>query len=91
MSDAAQPRCRIVLEDWNPNLEAAVWADPSPDALRTGIDALADLLTSLVERPDEVTLVCSPWHGRCAMSTAPSGTRLRPGGWGVPGSAFPRP
>ena len=49
MSDAAQPRCRIVLEDWNPNLEAAVWADPSSDALRTGIDALADLLTSLVE------------------------------------------
>lgn len=38
-------------------MEAAIWADLSPDALRTGIDELAELLGSLVHRPDDVTLV----------------------------------
>ena len=57
LSDQAQPRCKVILEDWHPEVEAAIWADPSPDALRTGIDALAELLTSLVDRPDDVTLV----------------------------------
>jgi hypothetical protein len=57
MSDDAQPRCKVILEDWHPEVEAAIWSDPSPDALRTGIDALADLLSSLVDRPDDVTLV----------------------------------
>lgn len=53
----ARPRCRVTLEDWHPEVEAAIWSDPSPDALRTGIDALAELLTGLVARPDAVTLV----------------------------------
>jgi hypothetical protein len=57
MSDEAPPRCKVTLEDWHPDVEAAIWSDPSPDALRTGIDALAELLTSLVDRPDDVTLV----------------------------------
>ena len=57
MSDDAQPRCKVILEDWHPDVEAAIWSDPSPDALRTGIDALAELLTSLVDRPNDVTLV----------------------------------
>ena len=57
MSDDAQPRCKVILEDWHPDVEAAIWSDPSPDALRTGIDALAEILTSLVGRPDDVTLV----------------------------------
>ena len=52
LSDQAQPRCKVILEDWHPEVEAAIWADPSPDALRIGIDALAELLTSLVDRPD---------------------------------------
>ncbi len=57
LSDQAQPRCKVILEDWHPEVEAAIWADPSPDALRTGIDALAELLASLVDRPDYVSLV----------------------------------
>jgi hypothetical protein len=57
MSDDAQPRCKVILEDWHPDVEAAIWSDPSPDALRTGIDALAELLASLVDRPNDVTLV----------------------------------
>ena len=57
MSDDAQPRCKVILEDWHPDVEAAIWSDPSPDALRTGIDALAELLTSLVDRPNYVTRV----------------------------------
>jgi hypothetical protein len=57
MSDDAQPRCKVILEDWHPEVEAAIWSDPSPDALRIGIDALAELLASLVDRPDDVTLV----------------------------------
>jgi hypothetical protein len=57
LSDQAQPRCKVILEDWHPEVEAAIWSDPSPDALRTGIDALAELLASLVDRPDAVTLV----------------------------------
>lgn len=57
LSDQAQPRCKVILEDWHPDVEAAIWADPSPDALRIGIDALAELLTSLVDRPNDVTLV----------------------------------
>ena len=55
--DQGQPRCKVILEDWHPEVEAAIWSDPSPDALRTGIDALAELLTGLVDRPDNVTLV----------------------------------
>ena len=57
LSDQAQPRCKVILEDWHPEVETAIWSDPSPDALRTGIDELADLLTSLVDRPNDVTLV----------------------------------
>jgi hypothetical protein len=57
MSGATQPRCNVILEDWHPDVEAAVWSDPSPDALRIGIDALAELLTGLVDRPERVTLV----------------------------------
>ena len=52
-SDEAQPLCKVTLEDWHPEVEAAIWTDPSPDALRTGIGALAELLTSLVDRPDD--------------------------------------
>ena len=55
--DQGRPRCKVVLEDWHPEVEAAIWSDPSPDALRTGIDALGELLTGLVESPDHVTLV----------------------------------
>ncbi len=57
LNDQAPPRCKVILEDWHPDVEAAIWADPSPDALRTGIDELADLLTNLVDRPNDVTLV----------------------------------
>ncbi len=57
LSDQAQPRCEVILEDWHPEVEAAIWSDPSPDALRTGIDVLAELLASLVDRPDDVILV----------------------------------
>jgi hypothetical protein len=52
-----QPRCGVTLEDFDPQVAAAIWRDPSPDALRMGIDELADLLTSLVQRPNDVTLV----------------------------------
>jgi len=57
MSDDAPPRCKVILEDWVPEIEDAIWGDLSPDALRTGFDAVADFLTSLVDRPDDVTLV----------------------------------
>jgi hypothetical protein len=54
---SARPRCQVSLEGWRPDVAAAIWADPSPDALRVGIEALADLLTNLVDRPSDVTLV----------------------------------
>ena len=53
-------------------MEAAIWSDPSPDALRTGIDALAELLTSLVDRPDDVTLVLPVDVGAAVMRRDPS-------------------
>src|SRR6516225_6194712 len=72
LNDQAQPRCKVLLEDWHPDVEAAIWSDPSPDALRTGIDALAELLTSLVDRPDDVTLVLPVDVGAAVMRRDPS-------------------
>ncbi len=72
MSDDAQPRCKVILEDWHPDVEAAIWSDPSPDALRTGIDALAELLTSLVDRPNDVTLVLPVDVPKAVMRRDPS-------------------
>lgn len=48
---------QVVLEDWRPEVAAAIWADPSPNALRVAFDDFAELLASLVDRPDEVTLI----------------------------------
>jgi|SRR5271166_511207 len=82
MSDDAQPRCKVILEDWHPDVEAAIWSDPSPDALRTGIDALAELLTSLVDRPNDVTLVLPVDVPKAVMRRDPSvhhAVELRPG------------
>lgn len=72
LSDRAQPRCKVILEDWHPDVEAAIWSDPSPDALRIGIDALAELLTSLVDRPDDVTLVLPVDVPKAVMRRDPS-------------------
>jgi hypothetical protein len=72
MSDDAQPRCKVILEDWHPDVEAAIWSDPSPDALRTGIDALAELLTSLVDHPNDVTLVLPVDVAKAVMRRDPS-------------------
>jgi hypothetical protein len=72
LNDQAQLRCKVILEDWHPDVEAAIWSDPSPDALRTGIDALAELLTSLVDRPDEVTLVLPVDVPKAVMRRDPS-------------------
>jgi hypothetical protein len=75
LSDQPQPGCKVILEDWHPDVEAAIWSDPSPDALRTGIDALAELLTSLVDRPNyasRVTLVLPVDVGKAVMRRDPS-------------------
>jgi hypothetical protein len=58
MSDAP-PRCEITFENWGYSAaeEAGLRSDPSPDALWNGIIELTDILTSLVDRPDDVTLV----------------------------------
>jgi hypothetical protein len=72
MSDDAQPHCKVILEDWHPDVEAAIWSDPSPDALRTGIDALAELLTNLVDRPDDVTLVLPVDVAKAVMRRDPA-------------------
>ena len=50
-------RCEVVLEDRRPDVAAAIWSGKSTDALRTGFDELAQLLASLVDRPEDVTLV----------------------------------
>lgn len=50
-------RCEVVLEDRRPDVEAAIWSGKSTDALRTGFDELAQLLASLFDRPEDVTLV----------------------------------
>jgi hypothetical protein len=42
MSDDAQPRCKVILEDWHPDVETAIWSE---------------LLAGLVDRPNDVTLV----------------------------------
>lgn len=71
MGEDIQPHCNVVLEDWDPEIAAAILADPSPDALRVGIHALADLLASTVERPDEVRLVITPDLGQAVMRREP--------------------
>ena len=50
-------RCEVVLEDRRPDVAAAIWSGKSTDALRTGFDELAQLLASLVDRPEDVRLV----------------------------------
>jgi hypothetical protein len=50
-------RCKVILEGWRPGVAAAILADPSPNAMRTGFDELAALLASLVDDPDAVRLV----------------------------------
>jgi len=72
MSNDAQPRCKVILEDWHPDVESAIWSDQSPDALRTGIDALAELLSSLVDRPADVTLVLPVDVAKAVMRRDPS-------------------
>jgi hypothetical protein len=51
-------RCRIAYDQgWRPELAAAMQSDPSPHAVQRGLEQLAEILASLVDRPDEVTLV----------------------------------
>jgi hypothetical protein len=67
------PRCEVKLEDWPREHVAGIWADPSPDALRTGIDTLTDFLTELVDSPNDGT-----WWVRCGVVT---GRRWGSGCW----------
>lgn len=51
------PQCRVRYEGWPATLRDKVLADRSHDAFKRGVDELAELLTSLVDRPGEVTFV----------------------------------
>lgn len=65
-------RCQVVLEDFRPEVAAAIWADRSPNALRVAFDDFAELLASLVDRPDEVTLVIPVDVRQAVMRRNPS-------------------
>lgn len=65
-------RCQVVLEDFRPEVAAAIWADRSPNALRVAFDDFAELLASLVDRPDEVTLVIPVDVRQAVMRRDPS-------------------
>jgi hypothetical protein len=54
---ATEARCRVKLEGWAPEVAAAVWADPRPNAMRHGFVELAELLAELVDDHNTVTLV----------------------------------
>lgn len=66
-------RCRIAYDDeWRAELVEAFQRDPSTEAMQRGFEELADTLGSLVDRPDEVSLVV-------AVSLASAVQRREPG------------
>ncbi|WP_038170858.1 hypothetical protein [Tomitella biformata] len=71
-SEAADIACAIDLDGWKPGLVQALWNDPDMHGVRTAIRSLASLLASLVERPEEVTLVVAIDLAEAVMRRDPS-------------------
>lgn len=56
-SESTAVTCAIDLDGWNEQVAHQLWNAPESVALHTAIRGLASQLASLVDRPDEVTLV----------------------------------
>jgi hypothetical protein len=91
MSDA-QPRCRITFENWGYSAaeEADLRSDPSPDALWREITELADILTSRVDRPDDVTLVIACDLAKAVRDREGGSYTMARGSSGVAARTMPR-